>query len=80
MRWRVEFFKDLVGSEGRAFSSLQQSVVIDRADNGDHAVEAAKRWYEQLCRVPSGRYTPIDLSWRVREKESAIIRDVTKLH
>jgi hypothetical protein len=52
MRWRVEFFKDLVGSEGRAFSSLQQSVVIDRADNGDHAVEAAKRWYEQLCRVP----------------------------
>jgi hypothetical protein len=52
MRWRVEFFKDLVGPEGRVFSSLQQSVVINRADNGDHAVEAAKRWYEQLCRVP----------------------------
>jgi hypothetical protein len=52
MGWRVDFFKDLVGSDGQAFSSLQQSIVIDRADNGDRAVEAAKRWYEQLCRVP----------------------------
>jgi hypothetical protein len=52
MRWRVDFFKDLVGSDGQAFSSLQRSVVIDRADNGDRAAEAAKRWYEQLCRVP----------------------------
>jgi len=52
MRWRVDFFKELVSSDGRAFSSLQQSVVIDRADDRDHAVEAAKRLYEQFCRVP----------------------------
>jgi hypothetical protein len=52
MCWRVDFFKDLVGSDGQAFSSLQQTIVIDRADNGDCAVEAAKRLYEQLCRAP----------------------------
>jgi hypothetical protein len=32
------------------FFSLNRTAIalIDRADNGDHAVEAAKRWYEQL--------------------------------
>lgn len=35
-----------------ALTSFGRARVIDRADNGDRAVEAAKRWYEQLCRVP----------------------------
>ena len=51
MRWRANFFKDLVNSEGRASSSLQGSIEI-RAKNIDHAVEVAKRRYEHLCHVP----------------------------
>jgi hypothetical protein len=52
MRWRVDFFKDLVGSHGQAFSSLQQSIVVNGVDNIDRAIEVAKRQYEQLCHVP----------------------------
>jgi hypothetical protein len=52
MRWRANFFKDLVNSEGRAASSLQQSIEISRAKNIDHAVEVAKRRFERLCHVP----------------------------
>ena len=52
MRWRANFFKDLVNSEGRASSSLQGSIEISRAKNIDHAVEVAKRRYKRLCHVP----------------------------
>ena len=52
MRWRANFFKDLVNSEGRASSSLQRSIEISGAKNIDHAVEVAKRRYERLCHVP----------------------------
>ena len=52
MRWRANFFKDLVNSEGRASSSLQRSIEISRAKNIDHAVEVAKRRYERICHVP----------------------------
>jgi hypothetical protein len=52
MRCRVSFFKDLVGSDGQSSSRLQQSIWISRAKNIDAAVEAAKRRYERLCRVP----------------------------
>jgi len=52
MRWRANFFKDLVNSEGRASSSLQRSIEISRAKNIDHAVKVAKRRYERICHVP----------------------------
>lgn len=52
MRWRANFFKDLVNSEGRASSSLQRSIEISGAKNIDHAVEVAKRRYELICHVP----------------------------
>jgi hypothetical protein len=52
MRCRVNFFKDLVGSDGQPSSRLQQSIEISGAENIDRAVEEAKRRYERLCRVP----------------------------
>ena len=52
MRWRANFFKDLVNSEGRASSSLQRSIEISGVKNIDHAVKVAKRRYERLCHVP----------------------------
>jgi hypothetical protein len=52
MRCQVNFFKDLVSSDGRSFSILQHSIEISGAENITSAVEAAKRRYEQLRRVP----------------------------
>jgi hypothetical protein len=52
MGWRVNFFKDLVGSDGQSSSRLQQSIEISGAENIDRAVEEAKRRYERLCHVP----------------------------
>jgi hypothetical protein len=52
MRWRANFFKDLVSSDGQPSSTLQQSIEISQAENIDRAAEAAKRRYEHLCRVP----------------------------
>jgi hypothetical protein len=49
---RVRFFKNLTSSDGRPFSSLQQSIEISGAENVSSAVESAKRRYEQLRRVP----------------------------
>ncbi|MFZ2075272.1 MAG: hypothetical protein WAV38_01180, partial [Xanthobacteraceae bacterium] len=49
---RVSFFKDLVSSDGRSVSTLQHSIVFSGAENITSAVEAAKRRYEQLRRVP----------------------------
>src|SRR5262249_38068331 len=43
------FFKDLVSSDGHPSGSLQQSIEISDISS---AVEAAKRRYEQLRRVP----------------------------
>jgi hypothetical protein len=52
MRCRENFFKDLVSSDGRSVSTLQHSIEISGAENITSAVEAAKRRYEQLRRVP----------------------------
>jgi hypothetical protein len=52
VRCRVSFFKELVSSDGHPSSSLQQSIEISGAENVSSAVEAAKRRYEQLRRVP----------------------------
>jgi transposase len=52
MRCQVNFFKDLVSSDGRSVSTLQHSIEISGAENITSAVEAAKRRYEQLRRVP----------------------------
>jgi hypothetical protein len=52
MRWRVNFFKDLVGSDGQSSSRLQQSIEISGAENVNRALDEAKRRYERLCRVP----------------------------
>jgi hypothetical protein len=52
MRCRVNFFKDLVSSEGQPASRLQHSIEISGAENIDRALEEAKRRFERLCRVP----------------------------
>src|SRR5690348_16958993 len=52
MRCQVNFFKDLVSSDGRSFSALQYGIEISGAENISSAVEGAKRHYEQRCRVP----------------------------
>ena len=52
MRCRVNFFKDLVSSDGQPASRLQQSIEISGAENIDRALEEAKRRFERLCRVP----------------------------
>lgn len=49
---RVSFFKDLTSSDGHPYSSLQQSIEISGVESISSAVEAAKRRYEHLCRVP----------------------------
>jgi hypothetical protein len=49
---RVSFFKDLVSSDGRLSSCLQQSIEISGAENVTSAVEEARRHYERLRRVP----------------------------
>jgi predicted ATPase len=52
MHWRVNFYKNLVNPDGHSSSRLQQSFEITQAENIDLALEAAKRRYERLCRVP----------------------------
>ena len=50
-RYRVIFFKSLLGIDGHPDKCLQQSVVIRRARSVERAVEAAKRRYERRCHV-----------------------------
>ena len=50
-RYRVIFFKNLLGIDRHAHKCLQQSIVISRAKSVERAVEAAKRRYERRCHV-----------------------------
>src|SRR5262249_61761510 len=52
MRWRANFFKDFVNSQGRASSSLQRSIEISGAKNIDHPVEVPKHRFERICHSP----------------------------
>ena len=54
-RYRVIFFKSLLGIDGHPDKYLQQSIVIRRAKSAERAVEAAKRRYERRCRVADWR-------------------------
>ena len=54
-RYRVIFFKVLLGIDGHPDKYLQQSIVIRRARSAERAVEAAKRRYERRCRVADWR-------------------------
>ena len=54
-RYRVIFFKSLLGIDGHTDKCLQQSIVIRRARSVERAVEAAKRRYERRCRVADWR-------------------------
>ena len=54
-RYRVIFFKSLLGIDGHSDKCLQQSIVIRRARSAERAVEAAKRRYERRCRVADWR-------------------------
>ena len=54
-RYRVIFFKSLLGIDGHPDKCLQQSIVIRRARSVERAVEAAKRRYERRCRVADWR-------------------------
>ena len=51
-RYRVIFFKVLLGIDGHPDKYLQQSIVIRRVRSAERAVEAAKRRYER--RSPRG--------------------------
>ena len=71
-RYRVIFFKVLLGIDGHPDKCLQQSIVIRRARSAERAVEAAKRRYERRCHVADwslhadGVELEIDLQSRVR--------------
>jgi hypothetical protein len=54
-RYRVSFFKNLLGFDGHTSRCLQQAVVIRRAKSVERAVEAAKRRYERHCHVADWR-------------------------
>jgi hypothetical protein len=49
MNYRVNFFKDLLNSDGQQFRCLQQSIVIHRARTVERALEAAKHRFERQC-------------------------------
>ena len=55
MNYRVNFFKDLLSSDGHQFRCLQQSIVIYRARTVERAVEAAKRRFERQCHAADWR-------------------------
>jgi hypothetical protein len=54
-RYRVIFFKSMLGIDGQPDKCLQQSFVIRRARSVERAVEAAKRRYERRCHVADWR-------------------------
>jgi hypothetical protein len=68
-QYRVSFFKYLLSSDGHQFRSLQQTIVIRRADR---AVEAAKRRYERRCHVDDWSLYADGLELEVNGKTSAI--------
>jgi hypothetical protein len=75
MRWRANFFKDLVGSNGQPSSRLQQSIEISGVENLDRAVERRLNAVMSISvACPSGRSMPTGLSWRTRDKGSRIIQ------
>jgi hypothetical protein len=51
-RYKVSFFKNLLSSDGHPFRCLQQTIEV-HACRPERAVQAAKRRYERLHRVPS---------------------------
>ena len=54
-RYRVNFFKNQLSSDGHQFRCLQQSIVIRRARSADRAIEAAKRRFERCCHLADWR-------------------------
>ena len=50
-RYRVIFFKSLLGIDGHPDKCLQQSIVIRRARRVERAVETAKCRYERRCHM-----------------------------
>ena len=50
--YRVSFFKTLLSSDGHRFKCLQETIDIRSAEDVDRAVEAAKRDFERVRRVP----------------------------
>jgi hypothetical protein len=54
-RYRVSFFRNLLGFHGHTSRCLQQAIVIRRAKSVERAVEAAKRRFERHCHVSDWR-------------------------
>ena len=54
-RYRVSFFKNLLGFTVIRLRCLQQAIVIRRAKSVERAVEAAKRRFECRCHVADWR-------------------------
>jgi hypothetical protein len=50
-RYLVTFFKRLSNSDGHIFNCPQQSIEIQCAKSVDHAIQAAERRYERLCKL-----------------------------
>jgi hypothetical protein len=81
MRWRANFFEDLVGSNGQPSSRLQQSIEISGVENLDRAVERRlNAVMSSSVTYPSGRSMPTGLSCRTRDKGSRIIQPLMKSH
>jgi hypothetical protein len=49
--YRVNFFKDLLSSDGHLFKCKQHSIAIRSARSADRAVTAAERRFERQRRV-----------------------------
>jgi hypothetical protein len=49
--YKVNFFKDLMSSDGHQFKCLQRAVEIRRARSVERAIQAAERRYARVHRV-----------------------------
>jgi hypothetical protein len=50
--YRVNFFKDLLSSDGHPFKVLQRTITIARSKNADRAVQVAQRRFERVKNIP----------------------------
>ena len=67
--YKVNFFKNLLSSDGHRFKCLQQAIEIRRARNVDRAVQAAERRYARFHRAPDWKLYADDLEVEIDGKK-----------
>jgi hypothetical protein len=50
--YKVNFFKDLLSSDGHPFKVLQRTITVARSKTPDRAVEVAQRQFERVKNIP----------------------------